>query len=164
MKRKPSPVSEPESANDPSSTRKACPSTCCQEGVRLLGVLTPVGKVAYVQPPITISAAFVERAEALGHPERRFRFTGPCVEADCPQWTGAGCGIVDIAIQETPVGFPTDACSPGANNLPACGIRHSCRWYAQRGGLACAVCPTLVADTGGTMTYQSAEDITSKEV
>lgn len=123
----------------------------------MLGVMTPVGKVAYVQPPTAVSAEFVERARALGHPERRFRFTAPCVEAHCPQWTGTGCAVVDIVIQEAPVGFPTAACPPEVNQLPACGIRHNCRWYAQRGALACAVCPTVVADTGGTLTYQSAE-------
>ncbi len=37
----------------------------------------------------------------------------------------------------------------------ACAIRRSCRWFAQGGAAACAVCPEIVADTGGTATYQS---------
>jgi hypothetical protein len=41
--------------------------------------------------------------------------------------------------------------------LPACAIRHSCRWYAQRGAAACAVCPQIVADTGGTLTYRAVQ-------
>jgi hypothetical protein len=39
--------------------------------------------------------------------------------------------------------------------LPACGIRRTCRWFAQRGAAACGVCPLIVADTGGTQTCQS---------
>jgi len=147
--------------------RKACPSALCQEDAILLGVVTPAGTVAYVQPPTRIGAEFVESAQALGHPERRFRFSSPCVEGACPQWTGSRCAVVDIAIEMAPTGysaetrsrppakFPAPAKSPAPAGLPACVIRHSCRWYAQCGAAACAVCPTVVADAGGTATYRS---------
>jgi hypothetical protein len=39
--------------------------------------------------------------------------------------------------------------------LPACAIRRTCRWYAQRGAAACTVCPLIVADIGGVGTYRS---------
>ena len=94
---------------------------------------------------------WVRRPRGLaGSPERRFRFAGPCVEDGCPQWTGAGCAIADMAAEVVNIGFPA---SP--RQLPACSIRHSCRWYFQRGPAACAACPLIVADTGGTDTYQS---------
>jgi hypothetical protein len=128
---------------------KTCPSALCEEDALLLGVVAPDGTVAYVRPPTRVSAEFVGRARALGHPERRFRFASRCVEAGCPQWTGRGCGVVDVAIGTAPPEQEQPA-------LPACVIRHSCRWYAQRGAAACAVCPLVVADTGGTLTYQSA--------
>ena len=140
----------------------ACPSTCCEEGALLLGVVTPAGTVAYVQPPTRISAEFVEEARALGHPERRFRFSGPCVESACPQWTGRDCSVIDLVLSDPPSDWrvPAErgpAAPPDeAATLPACGIRRTCRWYAQRGRQACAVCPTVVADTGGTATYRSA--------
>jgi hypothetical protein len=145
---------------------KTCPSALCEEDALLLGVVGPDGTVAYVQPPTRVSAEFVGRARALGHPERRFRFASRCVEAGCPQWTGRGCGVVDIAIGTAPTepappgpgaretNGPGSV--PGTEGLPACVIRRSCRWYAQRGAAACAVCPLVVADTGGTLTYQSA--------
>ncbi len=136
-------------------TAKACPSALCQENALLLGVVGPDGVLAYIQPPTRIGTEFVSRARELGHPERRFRFSDTCVEGACPQWTGSGCGVIDIAIGPAPDKPETgDAAQPG-KSLPACVIRHSCRWYAQRGAAACRVCPAIVADTGGTDTYRS---------
>jgi len=146
-----------------SGARHACPSALCREGSLLLGVVTPGGTVGYVQPPTRIGADFVERAQAMGHPERRFRFSADCVEAACPQWTGGGCAVVDIAIQTAPAGSLAAAQPPDPAVLPACAIRHSCRWYAQRGAAACAVCPTVIADMGGTATYRSAQAQASAE-
>lgn len=142
-------------AHDSGKAAKACPSALCEEGALLLGVVAPDGHVAYIQPPTRVSAEFVTQARALGRPERRFRFSSTCVEAACPQWTGRGCAVVDIAIGPPPGDAP--AGEPTAAALPACAIRHSCRWYSQRGSAACAVCPQIVADTGGTGTYQSAQ-------
>jgi hypothetical protein len=48
---------------------------------------------------------------------------------------------------------PAEALSSA--ELPRCAIRSSCRWFAQRGAEACAVCPLVVADIGGTETYSS---------
>lgn len=133
----------------PPDDTKACPSAPCVDGALLVGVKTESGRLAYVQPPTRIDAAFVARAREMGRPESRFRFSLPCIEAGCPQWTGSGCGVVDHVIAEEGPGDP-------AAPLPNCAIRSSCRWYAQSGREACAVCPLVVADTGGTETYQSA--------
>ena len=144
---------EPDAAPGPGSDRgdtKACPSALCQEGALLLGVMTPSGTLSYIQPPTRVDAAFVARAQALGRPESRFRFSSPCVEGGCPQWTGTGCGVVDHVIdEEQPVELES-------GRLPFCAIRRDCRWFAQRGAAACAVCPRVVADIGGTETYSSA--------
>jgi hypothetical protein len=129
---------------------KTCPSSACAEGALLLGVMTSSGKLAYLHPPVPVDAEFAARERARGNPERRYRFAGPCLEDGCPQWTGCGCAIADLAAGPVDLGLPA---SPG--KLPACGIRHSCRWYFQRGPAACAVCPLIVADMGGTDTYQS---------
>ena len=129
------------------SEGKSCPSAPCVEGALLVGVRTESGRLAYVQPPTRIDAAFVERARAKGRPEARFRFSLPCSESACPQWTGTGCGVVDhVLAEEGP-----QAAAP----LPHCAIRSTCRWYSQRGADACSVCPLVVADTGGTETYAS---------
>jgi hypothetical protein len=128
---------------------KACPSAFCREGALLLGVMTPSGTLSYVQPPTRVNADFVARAKALGRPESRFRFSSPCVEGACPQWTGDGCAVVDKVLEEEkPVALES-------GRLPHCAIRRDCRWFAQRGADACAVCPRVVADIGGTETYSS---------
>jgi hypothetical protein len=129
---------------------KTCPSSACGEGALLLGVMTSSGKLAYLNPPVKVDAGFAAQEAARGTPERRYRFAGPCLEGGCPQWTGRGCAIADMAAGPVNLGLPA---SP--RTLPACGIRHSCRWYFQRGPAACAVCPLIVADMGGADTYQS---------
>ncbi|HSR24966.1 MAG TPA: hypothetical protein VLW53_15535 [Candidatus Eisenbacteria bacterium] len=127
---------------------KTCPSVPCEEGAQLLGVMTP-GGLAYVRPPATVDADFAARARALGRPERRFRFSGPCVEGRCPQWTGERCAVADV-VADSAAGRAV--VQPG--RLPACTIRGTCRWYAQRGPAACAACPLVVSDMGGTRTYR----------
>src|ERR1700729_1203170 len=106
---------------------KTCPSSACGEGALLLGVMTSSGKLAYLHSPVPADAGFVARETARGTPERRYRFAGPCLEGGCPQWTGRGCAIAEMAAGPVNLGLPA---SPRA--LPACGIRQSCRWYFQR--------------------------------
>lgn len=129
---------------------KDCPSATCQEGALLLGVMTGSGRLAYVQPPTRVDAEFVARAKARGHPERTFRFSSPCIEGACPQWTGDHCGLGEVLAKQVDVIPP-----PTSAGLPTCAIRSSCRWYSEQGRDACAVCPLVVADTGGTETYRS---------
>jgi len=129
---------------------KACPSGRCEEGALLLGVMTSSGRLAYMQPPTRIDAEFVAVAKARGRPERAFRFSTPCVEGTCPQWTGKSCALGRMIAEQA----DTVASSP-SSGLPTCAIRSSCRWYFEQGADACAVCPLIVADTGGTETYRS---------
>jgi hypothetical protein len=129
---------------------KACPSGQCEEGALLLGVMTSSGRLAYMQPPTRIDAEFVAAAKAQGRPERRFRFSTPCVEGGCPQWTGESCALGQMIVEQADT-----ATSLPDSRLPTCAIRSSCRWYFEQGADACAVCPLIVADTGGTETYRS---------
>jgi hypothetical protein len=131
---------------------KACPSAPCIEGALLLAVLTPSGRLGYVQPPTVVDADFVSGAEALGRPESRFRFSLPCIESGCPQWSGSGCGLADMLVAGT-----DEEAVPAQEKLPACGIRSECRWFAQHGARACGLCPHVVADTGGTLTFSGVD-------
>ncbi len=142
---------------------KACPSSPCVEGALVIGVRTGAGRLAYVQPPTHVDAAFVARAREQGRPESRFRFSLPCMESGCSQWNGSACGLVDLLLDDPPAppefdlrAAPgADAAAPERTRLPNCSIRSSCRWYFQHGAGACAVCPQVVADCGGTETYTS---------
>lgn len=142
-----------------------CPSSSREEGAAVLGVMTPGGRLAFVQPPTRIDAEFAEhlRSRSGASPQTRLRFSGPCREKGCPQWTGQGCFVVDHVLGE---GRPSAAQPVGKQaRLPRCGIRASCRWFFQRGPDACSVCPLIVADTGSTDTYRSlrADARSSKE-
>jgi hypothetical protein len=68
--------------------------------------------------------------------ERRFRFTGPCINERCKQWRDGGCRIGRMVAA---IGEPTPALHP-------CAIRGTCRWFAQEGAKACHGCAYVVTD------------------
>lgn len=116
-----------------------CPSSVCIEGSALLGIVNAEGTVDILPDPIPIDGAFVEEAHKGRKPETRFRFTNTCVQKECRQWNGQGCGIIDqvqklIGIEEQ------------LQQLPACGIRSRCRWYLQTGATACSACIYVIME------------------
>ena len=109
----------------------------------LLGIVGSNGIVGYVQPAVPVDREFVEEARRRGEPERRFRFAQPCLEGGCKQWTGSRCGVIDRVLDAKP-GSDDVALTAG---LPECSIRPNCRWFAQVGASACAVCPLVITDS-----------------
>ena len=120
---------------------KTCPSGRCREGTTLLGIVGTNGVLGYVAPAITLDADFVERAWKGRNPESRFRFAEPCIEHGCGNWTDDRCGVIQ-GVLESPQGEQITQAAMGP--LPSCTIRSSCRWFAQVGPKACAVCPYVV--------------------
>ena len=117
-----------------------CPSAPAGQGAQLIGVVDANGRVANLGAPLTINQDFVEKSQASGPVERRFRFASPCAERRCGYWTGQECGLIgklDGAINKKDTGQP----------LSRCAIRANCRWWQQRGRDACAICSFVV--TGG---------------
>jgi hypothetical protein len=115
-----------------------CPSGRCRPGNLLLGIVTSSGELAYVRPPPVIDEEFVAVAEQGRLPEARFRFAEPCVESGCTNWTGDGrCSVADRVVAAQDDGA-------AAGGLPACGIRSTCRWFAQVGREACRGCPFVL--------------------
>lgn len=131
-----------------------CPSSVCDDNALLLGVIGSNGRVGYVTPPLQVDHSFIDAVAATGgHAERRFRFAGTCVEGRCAQWTGNKCGAIEIALS-------TYAEVDSDLGLPACGIRNTCRWFAQSGRAACSVCPLVITNVvtdKGESTAQKAE-------
>jgi hypothetical protein len=123
-------------AENPSHT---CPSGPCEPGAILLGLVGEDDRVGYLTPPVRIDEEFVVRANRGRSPQKRFRFATPCVEAECAQWTGSRCGVIDRVLDAD-----LEAVEP--EGLPRCAIRGSCRWFAQAGDEACAVCPLVITD------------------
>ena len=120
---------------------QTCPSGRCREGAILVGIVGADGVLGYVAPAMPIDAEFVKRARQGRSPEARFRFGEPCVEKECAQWTGCRCGVIEQVLQSLE-GERTVREASGT--LPSCVIRTSCRWFAQAGTRACAVCPHVV--------------------
>jgi hypothetical protein len=112
-----------------------CPSGRCHTSASLIGLVGSDGRVSFVSPALPLSDDFVARASRYGGTDHRFRFAEPCAKASCEQWTSNRCGLIDELVVEDP--NPPD-------RLPKCGIRSSCRWFAQHAGKACAVCPDVL--------------------
>jgi len=119
----------------------SCPSARCEVGAVLLGIVGADGVVGYVTPRMTVDRDFVRKACAGRTPETRFRFAQPCIKGRCKRWTGSDCGLI-TKILDSPEASNRGASMSGS--LPKCVIRSSCRWFAQGGVRACAVCPLII--------------------
>lgn len=121
---------------------RLCPSALARPGAALIGLVQADGTVALLGRPLPVTEAFLEEARKGRAPERRFRFAAPCVEADCRQWTGERCGVIDRVV--TALGPEADA---EAGRGRPCGVRRSCRWHAQIGPAACDACRLVITET-----------------
>lgn len=120
-----------------SRDERTCPSAPCAPGSALIGLVRSDGTVGYVRPALPVTDDFLERAAAGPTPGARFRFAAPCVEEGCVQWGDEGCGVIRTVLETVaPDGAPA--------SLPRCAIRDACRWFAQEGRAACAVCPLVI--------------------
>jgi hypothetical protein len=130
---------------DESSAPLLCPSARCEPDSILLGVVMSDGRVGYLRPEQRIDADFVAAAHGGRAPEKRFRFAQPCVEGRCSHWTGSRCGVIQNVLES--VEGRVAACE--SRPLPRCTIRPRCRWFAEHGTRACAVCPLVVTEPAG---------------
>jgi len=127
-----------------------CPSSRCQEGAILLGIVLSNGSVAFAKDRIVVDRAFVQNATTEGSrpPESRFRFSTPCAKGGCHQWTGSRCRVIDSVLENTRAqNYQLQA----DISLPQCSIRDSCRWFNQTGAEACVVCDIVVTDTRASL-------------
>ena len=125
-----------------------CPSSRCAEGAILLGVVQEDGTISFVPDRVTVDRLFVETARKGRAPEKRFRFSTKCAKQGCAQWKGDRCGVIDEVFHYAKT---EDA---EAGSLPSCSIRSQCRWYAQTGPAACAVCSYVITDLNETDQFQ----------
>jgi hypothetical protein len=127
---------------DESSQERLCPSARCEPDAILVGLVTPDGRVGYIRPELRIDEEFVAVARSGRDPEKRFRFSQPCVECRCEHWSGSACGLIERVL-DSPEARAEAAESPA---IPRCSIRPRCRWFAEQGTRACAVCPLVVTE------------------
>ena len=133
-------------ASPPSLTQsklsKTCPSAPAEPGSTLLGIVTGSGQVAYLTPNIPVTSELLDELSQSGIPiENRMRFACTCMESGCIQWSNDSekgrCGLADRAIEALSI-------TSGLNDSPNCGIRSTCRWFAQHQTKACAACPEVI--------------------
>ena len=117
-----------------------CPSSSCEEGSNLLGIIQGDGRVSFISHKLIVNEEFVHIAHNGRRPEKRFRFSNQCVNSSCKQWAGGRCGVIDRIIED--IGPINELAE-----LPNCSIRSECRWYQQCGGKACAICPEVITDS-----------------
>jgi hypothetical protein len=118
---------------------KMCPSSVCREGSLLLGVVQGDKTVTLLSTPIMTNKAFIEKVQAQGEPEKRFRFANKCVKSGCRQWDGSSCGVMNKLSAANPHLEEESVLRP-------CFIRDSCRWFHQEGKNACAICVFVVTN------------------
>lgn len=120
---------------------KLCPSATCSKTASLLGVVQENKKVKFLEIPIKLNDAFIEKAHEDGEPEKKFRFVDKCVKSGCKQWTGSSCGVMNELSSSNP------SINGDEDHLPNCFIRRTCRWYSQDGAKACKICLFVVTES-----------------
>jgi hypothetical protein len=115
-----------------------CPSARCEPGAKLIGVVRKDARVGHLPQSYIIDEDFIDKANADGLAETRFRFASKCVEGKCAQWTGSACGVVARASK--------DLADRQNDSLPKCSIRGDCRWFAEKAGDACRICHYVITD------------------
>jgi hypothetical protein len=133
---------QPRPSQAQSQNPKTCPSAPAEPGSVLLGMVVAPGQVAYLSPSIPVTPELLAELTQSGIPiENRMRFACTCMERVCRQWTddssGGRCGLADRAIAAMSI-------TSGLDDLPKCGIRSTCRWFAQHQSKACAACPEVI--------------------
>ena len=121
---------------------KVCPSSTCSKGASLIGIVQGDNTVNLLNTPIKINEEFIKKANEYGEPERRLRFADKCVKSGCKQWTRGSCGIMNELARVNP-----SIKSNQRDELPACAIRSTCRWYSQEGSKACKICLFVVTQS-----------------
>jgi hypothetical protein len=113
---------------------RTCPSAPgSQPGARLIAIRGAKSEVTYLGIPTVVT----ERESAPSGSGQVLRFASPCAEGDCLHWQDSACQLakrIAGVVQEVNA------------ELPACGIRATCRWFLQEGRRACSACPTVLTD------------------
>ena len=125
-----------------------CPSAHPEmAGSRVFGVMGgTVGepRLLYLDEPVAASEDLMALAGPV-KPIEVFRIAAPCVESKCRHFDGRDCQLATRIVQILPA---------VSNSLPACRVRHECRWFHQEGGAACLRCPQVI-----TQNYSPSDDM-----
>ena len=115
-----------------------CPSSMPSSKNKLLGILDEkTNRIEILPEPIEIDADIQKELDRFGENTlKTVRLTNTCATKACGQWDGGKCSLIGNILERIEE-------KKREKNLPECGLRPSCRWYAQEKEEACKVC-TLV--------------------
>ncbi|MEL6886110.1 MAG: hypothetical protein AAFY39_05540 [Pseudomonadota bacterium] len=123
---------------DPDSADLKCPSAQPDfEDAQVLGVFETAGdtpRLSYTAGTLPATQDVVASTGPVP-PTLVMRFAGKCETARCVHFREGACSLVDRIVE---------GLDPVTDNLPACAIRRTCRWYTQEGARACHRCPQVV--------------------
>jgi hypothetical protein len=123
-----------------------CPSAPCQTGSEILGAIDGNGELRRLREEFVVDAEFVSAAYTPGSrsPTKRFRFVSACVEQGCAQWKGDHCGVAARIVAQ----YSQEVAAPDESSfeLTKCRIRPECRWFSERGKMACLACKYVITD------------------
>ncbi len=132
--------SEQESNTNKSSRQLMCPSaeTEMDDSVifgMVVGSVTAPKLVHFDRvkqiPPALLALESPVRATEI------FRIAATCIEHGCEHFDGENCRLTSRIIAELPT---------VTEQIPACPIRSTCRWWHQEGVPACQRCQQVVRD------------------
>ena len=119
--------------------KKSCPSSTASEGAVLLGVINNNGTLGYITNKTEVTGELYDEILKKAAPEKHFRFSNQCIESGCRQWQSGKCSVIKKIMSDNEE-------LELEQQLPACSIRPSCRWYYQEGAKACSFCPYIITD------------------
>jgi hypothetical protein len=91
----------------PGAQKPLCPSARGKPGAMIVGLLGSDRRIAFINPPLRVDPAFLNKAGP--NPERRFRFADNCVETSCLFWSNNKCSVASYFSRATeggPVSTP----------------------------------------------------------
>jgi len=125
---------------DSSSRPLLCPSARPDmDGSVVIGVVGgTVGEpvVRYLREPLAVTPEVLDLTSPVS-PQEVLRFAAPCATSDCIHYDGAHCQLGKRAAK---------LISLTVFSLPPCGIRATCRWFAENGAAICRRCPAIVTE------------------
>lgn len=124
-------------APERTSRSLSCPSGSADDRhARIFGIVGGTAEepqVTYLARPLRVTPELLAQLDGVS-PAEVFRVVSPCAEHRCKHFAQGECGVARHVATLPAV----------APDLHACGIRATCRWFAERGAGACARCPQVV--------------------
>lgn len=127
---------EPASAKTPPLCPSAQPNM--EESV-VFGIVTGTAdqpRLTHLAKPQPVTDELLALSGPV-NPTEIFRFAAPCAGNACQHFDGSNCRLVSRIIE---------GLSVVTEQLPACKIRPTCRWWQQEGKAACLRCPQIVTE------------------